>query len=120
MSSGSTPPTVRPSSVTPGPAAAMGAPFRAPDAVDADSVAAAALSCPEVAGLSGGQFGEVATYLPGRRVTGVRITTDRVTVHVIARYGAPLAQIAARIRRTLAPTAAGLPVDVTFDDITAD
>ena len=92
----------------------------APAVVEADAVAAAVLSCPEVSGLSGGQFGEVATYLPGRRVEGVRITTDTIDVHVVAAYGAPLHQIAARIRRTLVPLIAGLPVNITFDGITAD
>ncbi len=107
------------SASTPAPAASSPAGSPAPAAVDADAVAAAALACPEVVSLSGGQFGEVATYLPGRRVAGVRVTTDRVDVHVVARYGVPLHQIADRVRRTVAPAVAGLPVDVTFDDITS-
>ena len=45
----------------------------------ADSIAAAVLAVPGVAALHPGMFGEVGTYLPGRRVTGVRITDDEVT-----------------------------------------
>jgi len=86
--------------------------------VDADAVAAAVGACPEVAGLSGGPFGEVATYLPGRRVEGVRVSSDRVEVHVVAWYGVPLRQIADRVRRTVAPVVAGRAVDVSFEDIT--
>ena len=119
MSEPTTTATVRLGSAsTPTPAAASTAGVPAPGVVDADAIAAATLACPEVASLSGGQFGEVATYLPGRQVAGVRVTTDRVDVHVVARYGAPLHQIADRVRRTVAPVTAGLPVDVTFDDIT--
>ncbi len=110
--------TLRPGSASASAPGVRSAGAPAPAVVDADAVAAAALACPEVAALSGGTFGEVATYLPGRRVAGVRIDTDRVDVHVVARYGAPLHQIADRVRRTVAPTVAGLPVNVTFDDIT--
>ena len=39
----------------------------------ADVVAAAVRSVPGVAGLHAGMFGEVGTYLPGRRVAGIRI-----------------------------------------------
>ena len=56
------------------------------------------LACTSVAGLGGGPAGEVATYLPGRRVTGVRVRRTvpagrwagrTVIVHVIGRYGRP-------------------------------
>ncbi|MFD4183444.1 hypothetical protein ACFWPB_20405, partial [Rhodococcus sp. NPDC058514] len=39
----------------------------------ADLIADAVLAVPGVAGLHGGMFGEVATYLPGRRVLGVAL-----------------------------------------------
>ncbi len=58
--------------------------------VDPEAVVAAALSCPDVARLSGGLVGEVATYLPGRQVTGVRFTDEEVEVHIVARWGPPL------------------------------
>lgn len=41
------------------------------DGVNVDDVAAAVLGCARVAGLDGGQFGEVTSYLPGRQVPGV-------------------------------------------------
>src|SRR5881398_3708720 len=41
--------------------------FVAIDGVDVDAVAAAVQACPDVAGLDGGKFGEVASYLPGRK-----------------------------------------------------
>ena len=37
----------------------------------ADRVAAAVIAVPGVAFLHGGVFGEIGTYLPGRRVSGV-------------------------------------------------
>ena len=54
--------------------------------VDPEAVASAALACPSVAGMSGGAIGEVASYLPGRRVTGVRVKDGEVEVHVVARW----------------------------------
>lgn len=83
---------------------------------DADLVAETVLGCRDVVRLSGGQFGEVATYLPGRRVTGVRVTTDRVSVHVVARYGPPLHELSARIHRAL-QFVVPLPVEVVVDDV---
>lgn len=92
----------------------------APVARDADAlaepVAAAVLACPSVAGLSGGPFGTVGTYLPGRRVTGVRITDDEVTIHVVARL-VPLRRIEAEVRTAVAPWVPGLPVHLGVDDL---
>jgi hypothetical protein len=45
-----------------------------------DPIVAAVLDCPQVAGLHGGRDGQVVTYLPGRRVTGIRITVDEVAM----------------------------------------
>ena len=45
------------------------------DDVDVDAVAAAVAGCAGVSALDGGQFGEVASYLPGRKVTGVVVAT---------------------------------------------
>ncbi len=82
-----------------------------------DLMAAAVQACPSVAGLHGGQFGEVATYLPGRRVLGVRITDTAVDVHVTGWFPATMLQIAAQIRAAVTPWAGGLPVDVTIEDM---
>jgi hypothetical protein len=102
---------------TPAPAARHPAAAPVPGVPDPDAIAAAVLGCRDVRGLSGGQFGEVATYLPGRRVIGVRVTSERVVVHVVVRYGPPLQEVGDRIHRVLAPHVLGLPVDVVIDDV---
>lgn len=84
---------------------------------DPDAVAAAVLACPYVARLSGGRFGEVATYLPGRRVTGVRITPSGFGVSVVARYGPTATEIAAQVRGAVRAVVGPGPVDVQIDDL---
>ncbi|GLZ48923.1 hypothetical protein Acsp06_51080 [Actinomycetospora sp. NBRC 106375] len=97
-------------------------PAAAPVARDLDAlaepVAAAVLACPGVAGLSGGPYGTVGTYLPGRRVTGVQITDHEITVRIVARL-APLRRIEAEVRAAVAPLLPGLPVHLGVDDIDA-
>ena len=88
----------------------MGAP-------DADAIAAAALACPGVSGLHGGALNEVAAYLPGRTVAGVRLAEDRIEVHIVARYGTVLPALAERVRVAVVPAAAGLPVEVHIADL---
>ena len=68
------------------------------DLADADTVAGLARAVPGVAGLHSGMFGEAATYLPGRRVTGVRITDDHIEVHLVVEAGAPIRATAAEVR----------------------
>lgn len=82
----------------------------------ADRIAAAVLAVPGVAGLHAGMFGEVATYLPGRRVTGVRVASDVVEVHVSVVIDAPIPATAGAIRRAVAPLSP-LPVNVTVEDV---
>lgn len=84
---------------------------------DLEAVAAAALGCPLIADLTGGRFGEVATYLPGRRILGVRLVDGEIELHVVARWGAPLPEVAEVVRAAVAPYADGLPVAVFVDDI---
>jgi hypothetical protein len=89
-----------------------------PDLPDVDAIAAATLTAPSVAGLSGGLAGEVATYLPGRRVAGVRAEPDSVEVHVIARYGTALTDVATEVRRAVAKASPGLSrIDVVVADV---
>ncbi len=85
--------------------------------VDLEAVAAAALGCPHIADLTGGRFGEVATYRPGRRITGVREVDGTVEVHVVAKWGSPLPEVAEVVRAAVTPHAAGAPVAVFVDDI---
>jgi hypothetical protein len=87
------------------------------DGVNVDAVAAAVLGCAGVAGLDAGQFGEVASYLPGRKVPGVVISGGRVTVQIRSRWGAPAPDLAALVTAVLAPLTGSRPVDVVIADI---
>lgn len=98
--------------------------FRAPAQVPeaeflADQIASAVRGCADVAGLTVIPGIPVATYLPGRTVSGVAVRSGEVEVSVVARYGLPLAQIAEQVRQAVAPLAAGRVVDVVIADITS-
>ena len=90
---------------------------RAPDI--SEIIAAAVLAVPAVADLHGGSFGKVATYLPGRSVTGVRIRPDVTDIHVVLLWGAPVLAAAEQVRAAVMPLVEGLSsrVDVTVDDV---
>jgi hypothetical protein len=85
--------------------------------VDVDAVAAAVQACAGVAGLDGGRFGEVVSYLPGRTVPGVAVSDARIKVQVRSRWGIPAPELAALITTVLAPLSRGKPVDVIVADI---
>jgi hypothetical protein len=87
------------------------------DGIDVDAVAAAVRACPAVDDLDGGRLGGVATYLPGRRVPGIRLDGDRIEVHVRGLWNQPAALIASQIRGVLATLAAGKVIDVVLADI---
>lgn len=82
----------------------------------ADRVAAAVLAVPGVARLHSGMFGEVATYLPGRRVQGVQIRRDSAQVHVVCDWGADIPATADAVR-SVVQLIVGTPVDVTVQDL---
>jgi len=82
----------------------------------ADQVAAAVLAVRGVTGLHGGMFGETATYLPGRRVPGVRLTEDVTDIHLSLAYGAPVFATAQQVRTAVAALVPG-PVNVTVEDV---
>jgi len=84
---------------------------------EAEAVAATVRSCPAVVDLAGGDFGEVATYLPGRRITGVRVSDDRIDVHLVGRYGIPIPALAAEVRTALTPLAQGRAIDIRVEDL---
>ncbi len=84
---------------------------------DPDAIAAAAQACPHVVRLGGGALGEVATYLPGRRVTGVRVTDRVVEIHVVGRYGPTVDEIAGQVRDAVRAAAGPVIVDVVIDDL---
>ena len=123
------------SAPAPGLTAAVGTQLGEPGATEADLIAAAVLASPDVVGLHGGRFGEVATYLPGRRIVGVRLRPDdtlagnspaamAVEVHVIARYPAGVADIDASVRAAvhtaLGPDRDPVSVSIEIGDIVAD
>jgi hypothetical protein len=89
-----------------------------PVAATADDIAARVLAIPDVVRLHPGRFGEVATYLPGRRVTGVKLGSDLIEVHVVIAGKAPARQTAQLIHATVASLVA-TPVHVYIDDVAA-
>lgn len=90
-----------------------------PQPAPVELAAAAALAVPGVSGLHGGEFGTVATYLPGRRVTGITLHEDACAVHVTLRFPADLFATADRVRDAVREIV-GVPVDVTVEDLTND
>lgn len=94
----------------------QGASGEAPDRDLSETIADAVLAVTGVAGLHGGMFGEAATYLPGRRVSGVRMNQQGTEIHVTLAFGAPIRGTAEEVRRVVSPLAPG-PVHVTVEDI---
>ncbi len=82
----------------------------------ADQIVVAVTSVPGVAAMHSGRFGEVATYLPGRRVAGVRIRSDLVEVHVTLTWGTDLRSTADAVRAAAEPVA-GRAVHVVIQDV---
>ena len=87
------------------------------DTCDVDAIAAATLACPAVAGLLEGGTQAVATYLPGRRVVGVRVEPHRVVVSVLLASGFSVRLLDAQVRSALAPLVVGRDVDVYVADV---
>lgn len=81
-----------------------------------EDIADAVLAIDGVVGLHGGMFGEAATYLPGRRVAGIRIADDGTEVHVTLQFGVAVRETAEAVRRTVAAMVDG-PVHVTVEDV---
>ncbi|GGG20089.1 hypothetical protein GCM10007304_37470 [Rhodococcoides trifolii] len=88
-----------------------------PIAEQADAIAAATLAVDGVAALHGGMFGEVGTYLPGRRVDGVRVDETGVDVHVSVTEGAPLRKTARAVKQAVADGMGSTAVTVTVEDV---
>jgi uncharacterized alkaline shock family protein YloU len=83
-----------------------------------DRVSAAVLAVPGVTGLHGGTFGVTATYLPGRRVVGIRHRDDHTEVHVTVSGAYPVREVADEVRRVVR-SLVDQPVYVTVEDVTA-
>lgn len=87
-----------------------------PDPESVDTIASAVVAVTGVANLHGGMFGEAATYLPGRRVAGIRLSEQGTEVHVTLLYGYPLRATAEAVRDVVADLVSG-PVHVTVEDV---
>ena len=87
------------------------------DTCDADAIAAATLACPAVAGLHEGGTLAVATYLPRRRVVGVRVEDQRVLVSVVLAFGSSVQSLERQVRNALSPLVVGRRVDVHVADV---
>ena len=85
----------------------------------ADRIATTVTRCPDIAGLTQNPGIPVATYLPGRTVSGVAVRPAEVEICVVARYGPPLPQVAAQVRQAVEPLVPGRVVDVVIADITS-
>ncbi|UIJ35606.1 Asp23/Gls24 family envelope stress response protein [Allobranchiibius sp. GilTou73] len=81
-------------------------------------IAAAVLATPGVHGLHAGAGGEIATYLPGRRVSGVRQLENGYDVHVVLAWGYPVMGTAEAVRAAVQQVVPGR-VDVTIADVAA-
>jgi hypothetical protein len=92
----------------------------AQDPALAEAVAAAVLAHPGVARMSGGAFGTVASYLPRRRIVGVRLPlaeADPVEIAVVARMGVPLPRLAEELGAAVVAVLGPVAVDVTVADV---
>ncbi|GIF78088.1 hypothetical protein [Asanoa siamensis] len=87
------------------------------DGVDVARLAAAVEDCPAVDALVEGAPEYAATYLPRRRITGIRIEGDAVTAQVRLRYGSTVGQLAQQVRRAAKPLAGSHRVDIVVADI---
>lgn len=82
----------------------------------ADDVRDACLAVEGVAAMSGGVLGEVGTYLPGRRVMGVRLHDDRAEVHIALHDHSPVRQTADAVAQALEQMLS-IPVIVWVDEL---
>jgi hypothetical protein len=96
------------------------APGELTDDVDVDAIADAVRRCPGVEDLYAGAPVELATYLPGRRVAGVRVTESAVEVQIRTRWGRTIPEIGATVLAAVAPLAGGRQVDVLVADVVGE
>lgn len=67
-------------------------------ASDAERIRDTVIALDGVADLHGGAFGEIATYLPGGRVAGVRVDRSGIEVHVVVYLEADITHVAEEVR----------------------
>lgn len=81
-----------------------------------DRVARVVLGVDGVHSLHGGAKGEVGTYLPGRRVSGIRLKGQACEVHVALEWESDIYATAQSVRDALRPEFSGA-VDVVVEDV---
>jgi hypothetical protein len=76
-------------------------------------------SHPSVVRLHGGIFGDVATYLPGRRLTGVRVGEgdEPVELGVVLLLDRPIPEVVRDLRNAVSGMCDGAAVDITVGDV---
>ncbi len=77
----------------------------------------AVAECPGVSGLDSGRYGEVASYLPGRQVPGVIVTSEAVLVQVRSRWGVAAADLLREVTAMVTPLAGHHRIDLVIGDI---
>ncbi|WP_232663075.1 hypothetical protein [Pseudonocardia sp. TRM90224] len=84
-----------------------------------EALAAAVLSHPGVVRLDGGPFGTVASYLPGRRLVGVRVGegAEPVELALVAALGTPLQRLADELGAIVRGLLGPVRVEVTVTDV---
>lgn len=87
------------------------------DGVDVEAVAVAVRACPAVYDVAPAGLATATTYLPGGRVSGIRVDDDRVVVQVRSRWPAPASELARQVRDAVAPLVSSRPVDVDILDV---
>jgi len=85
----------------------------------AERIAAAVTAHAAVARLHGGIFGAVATYLPGRKLTGVRVGEgdEPVELGVVLYLERPIPEVVRTLRREVSGMCDGAAVDITVADV---
>ena len=85
----------------------------------ARTVSEAALATEGVYSLGTGRYVEAATYGAGEKVTGVVVSPDEVTVHIVVRYPLPepIPALAERVRERAASRVGGRATTVVVEDL---
>jgi hypothetical protein len=82
-------------------------------------VAHAAMQVDGVTGLHGGEYGEVATYLPGEQIAGVLLGESIGEVHLVTDLRRNVWTVAEEVRAA-AEQIAGMPMIVTVEDVVTE
>jgi len=85
--------------------------------VDVDAVAATVRSCHFVSDLAAGGPGSPATYLPGRRLSGIAVDEARVRIQVRSCWAAPAHLVVAEIEAAVRPLVGDRMIELTIADI---